>query len=551
MRRHLLLAVAFALAVSGIGNAQRRRDERDIERISRAIGDSEDRSNLITQRPGAMSETHPDAQLNGPAGRSGGSGTGTNAGPGIGFTYPDPADYSTLSWTAAFKAAHDKFSREYAFSDWKGVDWPGLYSRFLPRIVQAQAVGDEKAYYLALHEYVCSIPDRHISLAAENAAVPTALGKELAGGGFGMAVAELDDWRVIAAAIVPNSQADRAGIVAGAEIFTWGGVPARTAIGQIDVGAVPFVTLGGMVGSEKPQATLEHYRLEQARLLTRGPVGTEVQVVFKNPDSTTIRAVTLTAVDDAGQTFSLLDFARQADFSDAVDYRILPEGYAYIRVRMEHDIANPQGYPMRIYQQFQQAIISFVAANVPGVIVDLRGNFGGSDDLSADLCGFFYAAPSFYEYQEYYDKRTGQFLRITVSDREPVGTIVDHISIEPQTPRYSGPVVALVNPATHSSGEGPAMGIARLPQGSVIGFHGTGGSFGMVGGTIVMPGGYTIEYPYGRTLDQYGVIQVDSRNRIGGVAPNPRVPKTLENVLAFAVGTDVELQYAVKYLRER
>jgi hypothetical protein len=85
-----------------------------------------------------------------------------------------------------------------------------------------------------------------------------------------------------------------------------------------DVGTVPFVTLAGMIGNEKPQATLEHYRLEQARLLTRGPVGTNVQVVFQNPNSATIRAVTLTAVDDDGQTFSLLNFAPQADFSDAV-----------------------------------------------------------------------------------------------------------------------------------------------------------------------------------------------------------------------------------------
>ena len=79
----------------------------------------------------------------------------------------------------------------------------------------SQAVGDEKAYYLALHEYVCAIPDGHIKLSAENAAVPTALGKELAGGGFGIAVAELDDWRVIAAVIVPNGPANLAGIVAG------------------------------------------------------------------------------------------------------------------------------------------------------------------------------------------------------------------------------------------------------------------------------------------------------------------------------------------------
>ena len=78
-----------------------------------------------------------------------GCGTSTAVDPRIGFEYPDPADYSGLAWTDAFKAAHDKFSREYAFGDWKGVDWTGLSGRFLPRITQAQADGDEKAYYLA------------------------------------------------------------------------------------------------------------------------------------------------------------------------------------------------------------------------------------------------------------------------------------------------------------------------------------------------------------------------------------------------------------------
>jgi carboxyl-terminal processing protease len=82
----------------------------------------------------------------------------------------------------------------------------------------------------------------------------------------------------------------------------------------------------------------------------------------------------------------------------------------------------------------------------------------------------------------------------------------------------------------------------------VIGFHGTNGSFGMVGGEIKMPGGYAIGYPFGRSVDRNGVVQLDSRNGAGGVPPNLRVRKTLENVLAFAAGTDVELQFAIKYL---
>lgn len=473
------------------------------------------------------------------------SGSGTWTDPRTGFAYPDPADYSALTWTDAFKAAHDKFSREYAFSDWKGLDWDGLYNRFLPRIEEAQAARDEKAYYLALHGYICSIPDGHISLSSANAAVPKAIGRELAGGGFGMAVAELDDQRVIAAAVIASGPADLSGIVAGAEILTWGGEPIKTAIGRIDVGAVPFKILTGAVGGEAPQATTEHYRLEQARLLTRGAVGAVVQVVFKNPEAAISQTATLTAVDDNGQTFSLLDFAKRPALSDQVDYRILPEGYGYVMVRMEKDMSS-SGYPTRIFLKFQEAITSFVAAGVRGVIVDLRGNYGGSDVLAADLCGFFYNASSFYEYQEYYDKRNGQFLRITFNDSD---AIVDNLSINPQTHYFGGSVVVLVNPGTISSGEGPTMGIARLPRGSVIGFHGTNGSFGMVGGKIKMPGGYTIGYPFGRSVDANGVVQLDSRNGNGGVAPNPRVPKTLKNVLAYVAGTDVELQYAISYLR--
>ncbi len=476
-----------------------------------------------------------------------GCGAGTTDDPRMGFQYPDPADYSALSWTDAFHAGHAKFSREYAFSEWKGIDWPALLAKFLPRIAAAQAAGDKDAYYRALHEYVLSIPDGHISLKAEDPAVPTALGKELAGGGFGMAAAELDDWRVIAAAVVPNGPADLAGIVAGAEINTWKGEPVKTAIGRIDVSTVPLKALTGAVGGESPRATSEHYRLEQVRLLTRAKIGTAVQVVFKNPGAGATQTVTLTAIDDAGQGFSLANFAKRPAVSDQVDYRILPEGYGYVLVRMELDLAPPGGYPYGVYQRFKEAITAFVTAGVPGVIVDLRGNYGGSDRLAADMCGFFSTASSFYEYQEYYDKRDGRFLRYTVDEKSPE-TFVDHLAIEPQTPNFGGPVVVLVNPGTISSGEGPTMGIGRLPQGRVIGFHGTNGSFGMVGGGIVMPGGYTIGYPFGRSVDKNGVVQLDSRNGIGGVAPSLRVPKTLENVLAYAAGTDVELQYAVRYL---
>ncbi len=166
--------------------------------------------------------------------------------------------------------------------------------------------------------------------------------------------------------------------------------------------------------------------------------------------------------------------------------------FGYIRVRMEYD-QETGGYPIRVYSQFKDAIASFVNAAVPGLLVDLRGNYGG-------------------------------FIAITLA-KTGEDPVVEELSILPQKPRYGGDVVVLVNLSTTSSGEGVAMGLSRLPGVRVAGFNGTNGSFGMV--------------------------QLDSKNGIGGVQPNLRVPLNLEKAIACAAGIDVELNCAVEFLKGR
>src|ERR1035437_1142371 len=112
--------------------------------------------------------------------------------PREGFTLPDAADFSGLDRVAAFTAAHQKFSREYALTEWKGVDWDALYRRHLPKIQQAAAVNDSTAYYLALHGYVFEVDDGHISIPTSiaNAAIINSLGMQQSGGGYGLGLAE-------------------------------------------------------------------------------------------------------------------------------------------------------------------------------------------------------------------------------------------------------------------------------------------------------------------------------------------------------------------------
>ena len=144
----------------------------------------------------------------------------------------------------------------------KGIDWEALKAKFAP---QAEEANTPEDFYRVLRDLSFSIPDGHVNLSLN----PDVFYQDY-GGGFGLVLVELSDGRVIAKEVLPNSVAEKAGLVTGAEIVQWNGKPVSEAIQAVIPGFGPYST--------------DHARrVNQVSFLTRVPPGTSVQVSYKNP----------------------------------------------------------------------------------------------------------------------------------------------------------------------------------------------------------------------------------------------------------------------------
>ncbi len=473
-----------------------------------------------------------------------GSCGGGGSGPG-GFKTASVEDYSGLSWTEAFEKMHEKISREYAFTEWRGIDWKAIHDEFEPLVAAAEKKNSVEDYYVALRQYICAPRDGHMKIEGKD----LGLNDKLYGGGYGLTLEQLDDGGVIANWVKEGGPAASAGMKAGARIDRWGGKPVDTALRETET----FMSL-------YPPTTDEMLGVVQRYFLARGPAGGRQEVAFTNPGGAAPATATLGATRDDYEslrhTYSLVGFQPEENkdgVTRMVVSKTLPGGFGYVKIEGEYDLpSNLKGDHTPTMDLYRDAIKGFIDSKAPGLVLDVRSNDGGSDEMVADMMSSLFAEDSFYEYQNWFNASTGRMEIILVNEKS--GTFEkpgQGIKIEPGSTRFQGPVVALVNPACISSGEGIAMCVDRLPAGEVVGFRGTNGSFGMVYGALVkMPEGYSITYPIGQSLDSRKKVQVESRQGQGGVTPGKRVPLDADNAVRAGGGEDVELEYAQRILQE-
>lgn len=428
--------------------------------------------------------------------------------PTIDLIEPDFAaldDYSKLSYSAAFDALIEKLHREYAFTDFKRIDWDALAAEYRPLIVAAETAKDRTAYLRALRDFSFEIPDGHIQgpvLSSET--------RTLTDGGIGLGLAELDDGSIVAAYLSPSGPAADAGITLGDMILAINEQPIDDFVSAVIPWNGPFST--------------EHaHRLQQLRYATRFPLSTPVIVTYQRPGSDMPTNAVLVATLER-ESFNFVEPPRTG-YELPLTYELLESGYTYVQINSFFD------NDLLTIQLWERLLATLNSRGSPGVIIDLRRNGGGSGFLADQMAAYFFDTSLELG-------NTGQY------NPEVDGFYFDPRTVErfylpaPEL-RYDGPVVLLVGPTCSSACEFFAYDISLQGRSTVVGHYPSAGLGGSIA-QIFLPEQVAFQYTSGRSVDMEGNIHIEGK----GVVPDVRVPLTAETLFA----ADALLDAAIGHL---
>ena len=397
-------------------------------------------------------------------------------------------DVSQLSYRNAFGQFFAQARLAYAFNGMPGKqpDWDGLFASIAPRVLQAEADNDARAFFLAMRDFVNGFHDGHTTIYGGDLA--DEIDDELYGGGYGFAIRELDDGRALVTYVMKDGPAEAAGMREGAELHSLNTTPVAEA-------AATIVPPTGAFSTERA------LRYDQLRYLLRAPIGTTAQFSFSNPGGKP-QAVELTAVAEQ-HSLHATSIYRGADPTAApIEYWVTDSNIGYVRINTNDDDLD------LLDDLFRRAMESFEYNDVTGVMVDLRQNSGGT---SLDLAGYLTDTPEPLGTLEYFNTASGIFAADGPRDQSSVTS----------NPYEVGNIALLVGPACFSACELEAYGFSKLTDAIVVGYEPTAGVVAEVSrGSFDLPEGINIQMPTGRYVLPDASLFLEG----SGVAPTLRVP---------------------------
>jgi len=420
-------------------------------------------------------------------------------------------DYTELSYTEAFDGLIEQLRNEYAFTEYKNLDWDAIHAKLRPAFESADANNDPEAYLVALRDLAWSIPDGHVNgpwiqdeFSFNNA------------NGIGLVIDELENGRFLVTWLMEDGPAAQAGIELGAELLA------------ID-GNVISKAVDNTIGWTGPYSTDHNERLAKTAFVTRFPVSTEsVEVTFANPDGAE-ETVEISTEFEQESLFAALEESIPTGFELPVEYELLEDsnlGYAQIFSFSDNDLLS--------VQLWERMIRELNENGVPGLVIDMRMNGGGSGFLADQMAAYFFDEEHSLGNSGFYEEDQEEF---NFDDRGE-GFFI----LPPEDLRYHGDIAVIVGPDCASACEFFSYDMTIADRATVIGHYPTAGLGGSIH-RVLMPEDEYFTFTGGRAVDGDGNIHIEGI----GVVPSIDVPVTEESLLGEG---DVLLETAVSHLQE-
>ena len=396
---------------------------------------------------------------------------------------------SAASRERAFDFVWQTINDNYHDPKLNGVDWKAMGARYRPLALAAK---DDEAFWDTLDRMTGELRDAHTRVDSPER---VELRKRDESISLGFSFAPLEG-KLAVTSVNPDSDAWWAGARPGMVLVAIGSEPAAAAYARLQAET-------RFDSTERSR----HFRV--LRRILAGPAGSKAAFTFERADGSRFEA-----------TISRRKFTSRAGAS----HRVLPSGFGYLRLN-----------------QWALGVVSRVASGldelrtVPGLIIDLRGNPGGSVHIVDRLLSEFFASPT-------------ELGRTTTRTGKPVSMLfgaVEIVKLKSTVPgkpdAYAGPVAILVNAQSASGSELFAGAMQAAGRATVVGETTCGCLLGFLGYARI-PGGGELAY------SEVGFVLGNGKRIEGeGVVPDQLVPLTLADLV---VNRDRALEAAQELLRK-
>jgi C-terminal processing protease CtpA/Prc len=406
-------------------------------------------------------------------------------------------DLSALSYSDAFQELINHLEQTYIFTEYRQVDWEALRQQFAPR---AEQVTTPQEFQQLLQDSLFTFRDGHLSI-------------------FGAGVSP-DNWGVLGMHVFPvDGELMVVDTYTNSPIGLYSEIVPGTVILEInDQDAMTYFQNTPRSIYSNGHEIGDLWR--RGEFVFRAEPGTYFRLTYRLPDGrvsrTALSTVLYNEVSDNDPNIP----------AEAVYYRILDSGIGVIGIRNFTSAF--------IDDRWNEAMQAMLAANVSGIIIDLRYNSGGFSGISNYLLGDFLDE----------DIYSGREISALDEDGDGKFDIEDEFYYGRKRVFDPARVAVMIGPDCYSACEFAALAFQDIGA-TVVGHLPSGGAGGGVGASYLLPG-ETLVYGMAvvRSEDPEGNITIEGT----GVQLDIQVPFTAQGL---ASGEDLVLKAAEEWLLSR